>query len=294
MKNTSKNLYPKKYAYIYILPGVLVLALLTLVPFFYNVYLGMTDYTPFKPGQTKFIFLENYWNLLSSRAFYEMLIRTLTYVICAVSIEFFLGFGLALLFQADFRYKRLLRSIIILPMVATPIAVSYLFKIMYNPKSGVLNYFLSLFGIRGIEWTSSHSFAMMSVILVDVWQWTPYIFIILCSGIAALPCDPFEAAIVDGATFWQSIRRVMVPLLKPIITIALVLRTVDALKTFDTIFVLTGGGPGVATETINIRIFLDAFKYMYMGQASALGMVMIVLVGVICNFMVKKGGMNLE
>lgn len=294
MKKSTYNLYPRKYAYLYILPAVIVLALLTLIPFFYNIYLSMTNYTSFLPMKTKFVFLNNYVNLLTDKSFYWMLWRTLVYVVCAVTVEVFLGFGLALLFQADFKFKRLLRSIIILPMVATPIAVSYLFKIMYNPKSGVLNYFISCLGQPGLEWTASHSTAMLSVVLIDIWQWTPYIFVILCSGITALPHDPFEAAIVDGASFWQSIRRIMVPLLKPILTIAIVFRTIDALKTFDTIYVLTGGGPGTATETINIRIFLDAFKFMFMGQAAAMGMILIIVVIVVCQVMVNKGGITME
>lgn len=292
--NKGSNLYSKKYGFIYILPSIIILAVITLGPFIYDIVLSLTDRNLVSTEPAKFVGLKNYFDLFTSKEFWISISNTLKYVFIAVSIELTLGFIMALLFQIEFKGKKILRSLILLPMVATPIAIAFMWRIMYNPKIGICNYFLSLLHINGLEWVSKESSALISVVLVDIWQWTPFIFLILSSGISALPDDPFEAAIVDGANFIQLLRHVMIPLLKPIIVIGLVFRIVDSFKTFDTIYVLTGGGPGMATETLNIHVFLNAFKYLKMGYACAMAIIFIVIIIFICNFIVKRGEMNFD
>ena len=294
IKSRGNNLYANRYGYIYILPGVIILALITLAPFVYDLYLSLTDRYLASSEPAKFVGLMNYVNIFKDKSFWSSVLITAIYVFLAVFIELVLGFIIALLFQIEFKGKKIVRSAILLPMVATPIAIAFMWRIMYNPNIGIINYLLGLINIRGIEWVSSQDTALISVILVDIWQWTPFMFLILSSGISALPNDPFEAAIVDGASFTQILRHVMFPLLKPIITIGLVFRLVDSFKTFDTIYVLTGGGPGTATETLNIQVFLNAFKYLKMGHACALSIIMIIIIIFVCNFVVKRGELNFE
>lgn len=293
-KLSNNNLYDRKYGYIYILPSIIILALITLGPFIYDVVLSLTDRNLVSTQPPKFVGIQNYVDIIISIDFWVAAFKTIKYVFFAVFIELFLGFIMALLFQIEFSGKKIIRSLIILPMVATPIAIAFMWRIMYNPNIGIINYFLSLININGIEWVSRESTALTSVIIVDVWQWTPFMFLILSAGISALPLDPFEAAIVDGASFIQIIRHVMVPLLKPIITIGIVFRLVDSFKAFDTIYILTGGGPGTATETLNIQAFLNAFKFLNMGYACAIAIIFIVIIIFICNLVVKKGDMNFE
>lgn len=290
----GNNLYGKKYAYIYILPGTLVLALLTLGPFIYTLVLSFTDKYLATTKPTEFAGLDNYIQIFTGGDFWTGLLKTIFYVLGSVSVELFIGFAMALLFQLDFKGKRVMRSIIIMPLVAMPIAIAYIWRIIFNPNVGILNYLLSFLGIGGIEWISSPKIALLSVMLVDIWQWTPFIFLILSSGISALPHDPFEAAVIDGANFFQVIKFVLLPHLKPIISIALIFRFVDAFKSFDLIYILTGGGPGNATETLNVHTYLNAFKYMKMGYASAMSIIMIILIITISKYVVKSGDFNLE
>ncbi|MGI6776802.1 MAG: carbohydrate ABC transporter permease [Acetivibrionales bacterium] len=270
------------------------MAIITLGPFIYDVYLSLTDRYLASSDPVQFVGLMNYVNILKDKGFWNAVLVTAIYIFLAVSIELVLGFIMALLFQIEFRGKKIVRSAILLPMVATPIAIAFMWRIMYNPNIGIINYLLSLVNITGIEWVSSQNTALISVILVDIWQWTPFMFLILSSGISALPKDPFEAAIVDGASSIQILKHVMLPLLKPIITIGLVFRLVDSFKSFDTIYVLTGGGPGTATETLNIQVYLNAFKYLKMGHACALSIIMIIIIIFVCNFVVKRGQLNFE
>lgn len=292
-KSKRLGLYEKKYAYLYILPGVVILALITVAPFIYDVVLSFTNKSLASSKAPVFIGLSNYRDVVTSKYFWIAVVKTLQYTFFAVLIEMILGFILALFFQVEFRGKIIIRSLLLLPMVATPIAISFLWKIMYNPNSGIINYFLELMNIPGIAWLASEKSAMLSVILVDVWQWTPFVFIIMSAGLSSLPEEPFEAAVVDGASLRQMLQYILFPLLKPILIIALLFRVVDSFKAFDLIYVLTGGGPGISTETLNIHVFLNGFKYLNMGYAAALSIFLIFFIILLSSFIVKRGGFSL-
>jgi len=287
------GLYEKKYAYLYILPGVMILALITLAPFLYDVILSFTNKSLASSKAPAFIGFSNYKDVVTSKYFWIAVVKTLQYSFFAVLIEMLLGLILAILFQVEFRGKIIIRSLLLLPMVATPIAISFLWKIMYNPNSGIINYLLKFLHIPGAAWLASERTAMLSVVLVDVWQWTPFVFIIMAAGLSSLPEEPFEAAVVDGASLGQMLRYVMLPLLKPILIIAMLFRVVDSFKAFDLIYVLTGGGPGISTETLNIHVFLNGFKYLKMGYAAALSIFLIFFIILISSFIVKRGGFGL-
>ncbi len=289
-----QSLYHKKYGYIFILPGVIVLALITLGPFFYDVYLSLTDRYLASADPTQFIGLKNYLYIFKNMSFWKATFITLQYVFITVILEVLIGFTMAILFQLGFRGKKILRSMILLPMVTTPIAIAFMWRIIYNPTLGILNYLLSLLKIEGILWVSDPKTSLASVILVDIWQWTPFTFLVFSAGIATLPLDPFEAAIVDGAGFFQMVIYIMLPILKPIIAIIVLFRIVDSFKTFDIIYVLTGGGPGVTTETLNIHTYLNAFKFLKMGYACALSIILIIIIIFICSFVVKIGELGLD
>lgn len=285
----SGNLYGRAYGFVYIGPAVLVLVAISIVPMLYSIGMSLTDLNLIGKEPTQFIGLGNYIRIFTDKRFWQALARSLLYVAGVVSVELVLGFAMALLFQVRFRGKKIVRSLLILPMVATPIAIAFMWRIMYNPNMGILNYLLGLVGVPPQQWASAEGSALLSTMLVDIWQWTPFLFLILTSGIAALPVDCFEAAVVDGASLPQLVRLVMLPLLKPVLAVGLLFRIVDSFKAFDTIYVLTAGGPGSSTETLNLLVFLSGFKHFKMGYACAMSIIMVYLVLFVCNLVIKQG-----
>lgn len=288
----GNNIYPNRYAFIYIVPAVVIMLCLCLFPVLVLIYNSFTDLT-LVSQDTSFVGLKNFTTILSGPDFYRQFGRTLWFVAAAVGAELVLGFFLAMLFQVAIPFKRVGRTLMILPMVATPVAMSFLWSIMFNPKLGVLNYLLGLAGIPAQLWASAPETALWSIILVDVWMNTPFVFLIFSAGMAALPQDPFEAAIVDGAGFWQTVRHVLLPTIKPVFTVVLMFRVIDSFKVFDLIYALTGGGPGVSTETVNLAVYFKAFKYYRMGEASALALIMYIFVFALSVVIVKRGQLTI-
>jgi multiple sugar transport system permease protein len=165
-----------------------------------------------------------------------------------------------------------------LPMVSTPVAVALIWVIMFNPSLGILNYFLTSLGLKPLLWLGHPRTVLPSLILMDTWKWTPFMVLIIHAGLQSLPLTPFEAARIDGASRWQVLRYITLPLLRSTIAVALMFRTMDSLKTFDTIYVMTEGGPNNASEILNIYTFQTGFKYFHIGYASALAVILIVFV----------------
>jgi multiple sugar transport system permease protein len=169
-------------------------------------------------------------------------------------------------------------------MMATPVAVALVWTMMFHPQMGVLNYLLSLIGLPPSLWVYAPETVIPSLVLVDVWHWTPLIMLIMLGGLSALPTEPFESARIDGASSWQMFREITFPLVLPFLMVAVIIRTIDALKTFDTIFVISQGGPGTASETINIYLYLQAFAFYKIGHASAVVVVFFALI-VVCSLL---------
>lgn len=184
-------------------------------------------------------------------------------------IPIVLGTAAALVFHREFPLRGVFRTIFVMPMMATPVAVALVWTMMFHPQLGVLNYLLSFVGIGPQQWVYSLTTVVPTLVLVEVWHWTPLVMLIVLGGLSALPTEPYESAVIDGANAWHRFWHITLPLLWPYIMMALVIRTIDALKVFDTIFVITQGGPGTASETLNIFIYLQAFQFYRIGYASA-------------------------
>jgi len=176
----------------------------------------------------------------------------------------------------------------LLPLAITPIAATFTFRLMFNPSLGVLNYFMKLLGFEPQAWLASPSTALFSLILVDTWQWTPFILLICLGGLASLPNEPFEAAKVDGASSWQIFIKITVPMLYPFIGLALLFRSIDAFKTFDIIYVLTSGGPGILTRTLNLYAFKHGIEFLSMGYAGSIAIVMLIITIVVAQIFLRK------
>ena len=257
--------------YLFPAPAVLLVAAIIAYPVFYTVWMSLQDWFISSLTPPRFIGLANYRRIaLADPRFREAFFRTLYFTALVVGAETVLGVSMALLFNREFWGRGLLRTLAILPMVATPTAISLVFVMMYHPTLGVANYLLTVVGLPPFSWTYSSRTALYALALVDVWEWTPLIMLIALAGLASLPREPYEAAEIDGASTVQAFWRITLPLLRPIVVVAILFRAIDALKTFDIIYVITQGGPANASETINILLFNQAFSYFNMGYASSM------------------------
>lgn len=254
-------------------PTICVLAALSIYPLIYAVKVSLR--TESGTGWT----LRNFARLLADDFFLSALAHTLVYALIALTFEFLLGLGLALLLNREMRGRSFFRAALLVPMMLPPIVVGVVWRLMLNPNFGAVNGTLQGFGAstESLTWTASPTLALASVIMVDIWQWTPFIFLILLAGLQAIPEEPYEAALIDGSSNWQTFRHVTLPLLKPAILIALLLRTMDLLRVFDQIFILTEGGPGSATETISLYIYRTAFRFGDFGYAVAMSFVLLLV-----------------
>ena len=260
-----------QYAWLFSGPAVLVLLVMMAFPVVYTLYLSFTNWTPTLVGSAKFVGLQNYIKLVTQdERFLNALWRTIWFTAAGVSIQCVLGVGLALIFNREFSGRGLIRTIFLMSMVATPVAIALVWMMILDINTGVLNYLLSkIAGIR-VAWLSNRSIVLWSMVLVDTWQWTPFIMLIALAGLSALPTEPYESALIDGASSSQLFWYLTLPMLRPTLMVALMFRSIDALKTFDIIYVITGGGPAYASETLNLYAFSQGFAYFNMGYASAI------------------------
>tara|TARA_B100000401_G_scaffold434245_1_gene374059 strand:+ start:303 stop:1199 length:897 start_codon:yes stop_codon:yes gene_type:complete len=277
-----------KFIILMLMPATILLVGLTLFPFIVSFILSFTDYSLLRPGQTKFIFLDNYIELMKTDEFWIALRVTVVFTVLAVFVQVVLGVVIATLLHNDNTNISFLRTMYLLPLAITPIAATFTFRLMFNPSLGVLNYFMKLLGFEPQAWLASPSTALFSLILVDTWQWTPFILLICLGGLASLPNEPFEAAKVDGASSWQIFIKITVPMLYPFIGLALLFRSIDAFKTFDIIYVLTSGGPGILTRTLNLYAFKHGIEFLSMGYAGSIAIVMLIITIVVAQIFLRK------
>ncbi|HEX5079443.1 MAG TPA: sugar ABC transporter permease [Geminicoccaceae bacterium] len=257
---------------IFNVPTVLLLAGLVAFPVLLVLYTSMTDWFLYTPEKRQFVGFANYVAVWSDPRWLHAIWHTVYLTVGSVFFQFVLGLGIAMLFNRQFRGRTFYRSVFLLPMIAMSTAISLVWIIMFNNSFGLLNFWLASLGVEDhIAWLSDEHMAMPSLILVQVWHWTPFMTLLLLAGLQSLPSEPFEAAKLDGASPWQMLVNVTLPLLKGHIIVALILRSIFAIKEFDTILTMTEGGPNWATETMNMNIYFNAFDYGYTAQAAAKG-----------------------
>ena len=269
------------------LPAIIFVALLMVFPVLYTLFLSLTNWNLTSGAPLSFVGLRSYSRVLTEPRFLHAVARTFLFTFFAVAFEGFFGVAIALILNRAFVGKGVAKLLLLLPLVATPVAIGIVFNLFYDPTIGLANFVLKSVGLPQGLWVSSAATVIPSLIIVDVWQWTPMITLIVLAGLAGLSNEPVEAAHVDGASEWQILRYVTIPMVMPVILTALILRLIDALKTFDIIFAMTGGGPGYASETLNIMGFKYSFEYFRMGQ-SAVILVALFLVVFGCSLGIMK------
>lgn len=256
-------------------------------PLVYTIRLSFFEWSMSNNVPMAWVGLNNYIGLFTDGRFLLAVARTFIFSGAALLMEVVLGVAVAIFLSKDFLGKNLVKTIFLLPMVATPVAIGLVWTLIYEPTIGIANLVLAKLGIAPLVWLGSENTALISLVIVDIWQWTPMIMLITLAGVSALPGEPFESAMVDGATKWQTLWKITLPLLRPTILVAVLLRLIDVLKTFDVIYSTTQGGPGFATETMNILAFKNAFEYFQFGQASALLVIFFVIVLSIAVLFIK-------
>jgi multiple sugar transport system permease protein len=259
-----------------LMPAVALFVLLTLYPVA-NLFRMSVSTISFSEGREIWTFtpLANLALLRADDVIAPAIFNTLVFVVIAVALEIVLGLALAILVAGVARGKGLVRTVMILPILVPPVAIGSMWKLLYNYDFGIFNQALSAVGLAPVNWLGSTSLALGSVIAVDVWHWVPFVFLILFAAVEALPVEVLEAARVDGATRWQLVRRVMLPLLKPAIVVALVFRTILAFKVFDEVYLLTSGGPGNSTELVTLHLYKVFFEQNQLGYGALLSLALI-------------------
>jgi multiple sugar transport system permease protein len=260
----------------FIAPAAIVVFAVILFPWVFTLFMSVMQWK--LGGERSFVGLDNYARLFSDARFGWSVLRTLWFTVLAVIFPMALGVAAAMAFAKKFPLRGLARTIFILPMMATPVAAALVWTMMFHPQLGVLNWLLQSVGLPPSQWVYHADSVILTLVMVETWHWTPLVMLIALGGLAALPSDPFEAARIDGANAWQAFRHITWPLLLPYVAVAAIMRTIDALKTFDTIFVITSGGPGTASETINIYLYLQAFAFYELGYASAMVVVFFAII----------------
>jgi len=283
VKNRVRHGY---FAWLLMSPAFLYLTVIGLIPFFYVIALSFMDYSlAYVYLPRVFVGLKNFRTLVFDEFLWHALRITFTYTTLAVGLELLIGLILAILTTRNIKGKAIWRSLLLVPMVVSPIVVGLIWLQMLNPDFGVIAYFLHELGLFvGTGPTIETSTALLTTVLMDVWHWTPFVMLILGAGILSLPVEPYEAAIVDGASSWQVFRHVTLPLLTPVITVVLLLRTMDALRIFDEVWILTGGGPGSVTRYSVIHAYRISLAQFNIGYGAAISLFLFFITLVLCSF----------
>lgn len=284
MKPTS--IMNRATPYLFLAPAGLVLVFALLYPIGYLTVASFFDWRMGSPfADAVFAGFGNYAWILKDPNFQESFMVTITFAFAVVILEMILGVGLALMLERPIRGMTVFRTIFILPMMIAPIVVGLVWRYMYNPQFGIINKTLKKWGFESIPWLSSPDWALPSVIIADIWQWTPFIFILSLAALQSLPRSALEAARIDGASEWQQIYYIKIPLMMPVLVVAALLRMIDAFKVLEVIFIMTNGGPGLSTEILSLQIYKTAFVSWELGRAAALSNILLAIVLVITLIM---------
>lgn len=276
------------------LPAQVLILFIAIFPILMQLYISLTDWSPLsgRPWPRAWEMwngFANYADLVADRRLTGAVGRTLLVMVVCVPLQFLLGLGLALLFVDDFRGKRVFYSILIMPMMVVPAVAGYMFFMLFQSGGPVNDILGTLLGRPvTIAWLSDPTLALVAVMIADTWQWTPLMFLILLAGLVGVPDDQMKAAALLGANAWQRFRTIALPRMKTIIIIALAIRTIEIFKIFDTLYIMTAGGPGVATETISVYIYKITTQDLVWGYVAAIALVILIVLSVLAVLAMKR------
>jgi multiple sugar transport system permease protein len=269
---------------LFLLPTLLLLIAMNLFPLFWSLYLSFCDYHADRNRPAEWVGSANYSAVLASPDRWRYFTQTATFVLGAVGIEFVVGFGLALLFHRKFRGQGLFTTLILLPMMLSPVVVGLFWQLIFDPTRGIFNYLL---GLGSTVWLQDPDRAMLSLIVIDAWMWSPFVMLIALAGLSAVPEHLYEAAAVDRASAWFKFRHITLPMVAPLLLIALIFRTMDAFKVFDLVWATTAGGPRDLTETVSTSLYRLAFESFDTGQACAMAYIILIVIIALTNLYLR-------
>jgi multiple sugar transport system permease protein len=271
--------FDRNIRFLFPLPALIIALALFLYPLMELVYLSLTRWSLNTQEPRTFIGLGNFIRAFTQdEHFWKAVWLMLYFALGALAGQFILGFALALLLNREFKGESIVRMLMLFPIIATPVAMSMVWVMVLNPMMGIMNYLLSVVGLPPSDWAASSKAVMPTLIMVDVWHWTPFMMLVLLAGLKNLPKDPYEAAVIDGASRVQVFFKITLPLMQPYIVLVVILRLINNLKVFDEIFVISQGGPMRASETLNLLIYHQAFTAMNYGYACALGLFLLLVI----------------
>ena len=273
----------------FLTPTMLLLLFITVFPLLWSLYLSFTQWSVIQDANNPPIWVgtANYWELLTNKQAWQRFVVTGQFVIPTVLIELLLGFGAAMLLNRKFKGRGGIMTLLLIPMMLSPVVVALFWRFMMQGE-GVLNYYVTqIFGQKPILWLTNINIAPWSLVIVDVWMWTPFMMLISLAGLSAVPKYLYEAAAVDRASAWFRFRHITLPMVTPLLLIAIIFRTMDAYKLFDQVFVLTGGGPGRFTQTAALYVYEVAFKNFQTGEGSAFGYIMLIVIIALSNLFIR-------
>ena len=277
----------QRFGFLLTLPGLATLFIIIIFPLVFTVITSFYDYTLLNPNHDDFVGLENYQEVLEEEYIGHTVIITIQFVLATVFIEFIIGFALALALDKVQRFKSIYYLILLAPFMINPVVVGLMWRMILHTELGIMNYLLKLMSINRVNWLGDSDIAFWTIVFVDIWHQVSFMTILLLAGLAALPREPYEAARMDGASALRCLIYITLPLMRPVIIVALLLRLIFAVKTFDIIYIMTKGGPGIATDLVSYFIYRSAFFSLDIGRASALSVGLLVIVLLLTFYLYK-------
>ena len=256
-------------------------------PLIFSLRTSFYYYVLTNPLYRPFYWFNNYREMINPQMLNSLWV-TFKFSIGSVGLELIIGFILAYFLTKISHFKNVFISILLAPMMITPIAVGLIWRLLLHPDLGIINYLISLTGLTPLPWLGLGSTALATLMLIDAWQWTPFLMILLYAGMISLPVEAFEAAVIDGASAWQQIRYVTLPMLRNVIVIAVTIRLIDSLRAYDLVYMMTRGGPGTSTETFSYYVFRLAFTGLNLGQAAAVSLTYLIVISILTSFLFNR------
>jgi len=279
----------KNVKWVFLLPALVYLIIMAILPLVWTLSLSLTRWHANIMPKPKWVGLSNFkYFLFQDPRFWHDLGFTAMYVGISVAVELILGLTLATLLSQKFRGKNFFRMVYLIPMACPPIAVAFLWRMMLHPDIGVINSFLKFIGLNGVKWTTSAKIAPFTIIMVDIWEWTPFMFLALLAAFQALPKEIYQAAAVDGANSWQMFKSITLPLITPVIVTISLIRAIDAFKLFELVFGITGGGPGGSTESLSFYAYLIGMKWFKLGRGSAVSWIFVIIMIILALTLISR------
>ena len=278
----------ERWYYYLIFPTIVILLLVNIYPLLYSLVVSMTNYDFTGSNNLKFVGLANYIDLIKNNNFLKSMATTFIYVICNVVFELTLGTAIAMLLYRLGKMGNVLLSFFLLPMMLTPVIVGIMWRFMFNFDFGMINFFLEKIGFDKVAFLSDKVHAINYLSIVDMWQWTPYVILLVYGNLQALSKEQLESASIDGASTIMTFRKITLPFLSKTLTICMLIRIMDSIREYDKVYSMTQGGPGNATETASYFIYRQAFKFFDIPKATAASIILLIITIIISNFMVKR------